>query len=133
MQTIFWDTKPRNLQKVNRYFGRKISPRSTESKKLQSKIALLITCLFFDPVDGGETFIRNVGWLETDSMEMNPRKYDSLQTHVLINPPSGRNTSKRAMQRSIGALTAIARRIITILLIQERTLLLTNSTEFSPS
>jgi hypothetical protein len=30
--------------------------------------------LFFDPEDGGDTFLRNVGWLSTDYMALYPRR-----------------------------------------------------------
>jgi hypothetical protein len=33
--------------------------------------------LFFDPKDGGEMFLQNVGWLSTDYTALYPRTYDS--------------------------------------------------------
>jgi hypothetical protein len=62
--TIFWDITPCSPLKVNRSFGGKYRLH------LQGrKISLLGTCfhasfllgLFFDPKDGGDMFLRNVG------------------------------------------------------------------------
>jgi hypothetical protein len=30
--------------------------------------------LFFDPEDGGNMFLRNIGWLSADSVELYPRR-----------------------------------------------------------
>jgi hypothetical protein len=55
------------------------------SKLLLLPIALLATCfdsgfllcLFFYPEDGGDMFLRNVGWLSTDYTALYPRRQDS--------------------------------------------------------
>jgi hypothetical protein len=63
--TIFWDIMPRSPLKVNRRFGgtyrlhlqRRISRvRNQLENKWQAEV-----CLFFDPEDGGNMFLRNVG------------------------------------------------------------------------
>jgi hypothetical protein len=67
--------------KVNRPFG------GTCRLHLQGH-PLLATCfhaafllgLFFDPEDGGDMFLRKVGWLSTDYMALYPRRYNFNNT-----------------------------------------------------
>jgi hypothetical protein len=33
--------------------------------------------LFFDPEDGGDIFLRNVGWLSTDYIALYPSRWNS--------------------------------------------------------
>jgi hypothetical protein len=35
-----------------------------------------LLCLFFDPEDGGDMFLRNAGWLSTDYTALYPRRYN---------------------------------------------------------
>jgi hypothetical protein len=55
--SIFWDRKPCSLLKVNRRFGK--------TRRLACYLLHVgfSSGLFFDPEDGGDTFLRNVGWL----------------------------------------------------------------------
>jgi hypothetical protein len=37
----------------------------------------LLLCLFFDPEDGGDMFLRIVGWLSTDYTTLYPKRQNS--------------------------------------------------------
>jgi hypothetical protein len=68
---MFWDTTPCSPVQVNRRFGRNMSHSPSESNNKPSTIfdlfhASLLLGLFFDPEDGDDIFLRNVGWLSTD-------------------------------------------------------------------
>jgi hypothetical protein len=60
-----------------------------ERKERESR-DLLATCfhagfligLFFDPGDGGDMFLRNIGWLSTDYTTLYPRRYISSNTYI---------------------------------------------------
>jgi hypothetical protein len=66
MSYISWDVTPCGPLKVNRRFGG----------------ALIATCLvlvfawliFLDPEDGGDVFLRNVGWISADYAVLYPRR-----------------------------------------------------------
>jgi hypothetical protein len=69
---IFWDITPCSPLKVNRRFGgtcrlhlqgRIISQARNQQ---ESRSARYLLRLFFDPEDGGDMFLRNVGWRSTD-------------------------------------------------------------------
>jgi hypothetical protein len=49
--------------------------RATKQNKAGSKAYLL--GLFFDPEDGGDMFLRNVGWLSIDNTALYPRRQNS--------------------------------------------------------
>jgi hypothetical protein len=54
--TIFWDITPCSRLIINRRFGR------TYRLRLQG----FFLSLFFGPEDGGDMFLRNVGWHSTE-------------------------------------------------------------------
>jgi hypothetical protein len=71
--SIFWDSRPCSLLKVNGRFGETCrlhlqGPKISRARN-QREVALLATCfhavpllaLFFYPEDGGDMFLRNVG------------------------------------------------------------------------
>jgi hypothetical protein len=47
--------------------------------------------LFFDTEDGGDLFLRNVGWLSTDYTALFPRRENSSRTTVIQNQLNGEN------------------------------------------
>jgi hypothetical protein len=64
-------------------FQRNISLPSSGSNKPSKIPAELVTCFhagfllgLFDTEDGGDTFLRNIGWLSTDYTALYPRKQD---------------------------------------------------------
>jgi hypothetical protein len=77
--TIFWDITPCSPLKANRRFG-ETSP-SSRSKNKPAR-ALFVTCfyagfllgLFFNPEDGRDMFLRNVGRLSTGYTALYPRR-----------------------------------------------------------
>jgi hypothetical protein len=66
--SIFWDTTPHSPLKVNRLFGG-TSLLHLQGRKICQARNQLATCfhaaflllIFFDPEDGGDMFLRNVG------------------------------------------------------------------------
>jgi hypothetical protein len=73
--TIFWDIKPCSPLRVNRRFGGTY------------RLHMLATCfhagfllsLYFDPEDGRNMFLRNLGWFSTDYTALYPRR---LYSHI---------------------------------------------------
>jgi hypothetical protein len=43
----------------------------------------LLLCLFFDPEDGGDMFLRNNSWLSTDYRALYPRRQYSSSTMII--------------------------------------------------
>jgi hypothetical protein len=84
---VFWDMTPCSPLSVNRRFGRTYRShlqgrRNKFNKKPASKQVasyLLVSCwtYFFDPEDGGDMFLRNVGWQRTTRRHI--PEYDTLQ------------------------------------------------------
>jgi hypothetical protein len=74
---IFWDVSPCSLLSLNRRFG-------------GTYRLLLATCLlscscwnyFFDPEDGGDMFLRNVGCNSTDYTASHPRRWYSCLLEI---------------------------------------------------
>jgi hypothetical protein len=80
---IFWDMMPCSLLRCNRRFaGTCRLQLQGRKKKFQLATCLLAgSCwnVFFDPEDGGDTFLRNVGCISTDYMASHPtRRYSSM-------------------------------------------------------
>jgi hypothetical protein len=77
---IFWDLTLCSPLRVNWRVGGTYS------------LHLLATCfhtgfllgLFFYPEDGGDMFLRNVGWLSTDYTTLNPRKWYSSYIFLFV-------------------------------------------------
>jgi hypothetical protein len=73
--SVFWDTMPCSLLKVNWRFGRTchLHPQGQRISQARnqheagSKQSLL---RFFDPEDGGNMFLQNAGWLSMDYMAL---------------------------------------------------------------
>jgi hypothetical protein len=69
--TVFWDIKPGSPSRVNRRFG------GTYRLHLQGQATcfhagFLLSLYFVDPEDGGDEFLRNVGWHSTDCITLYP-------------------------------------------------------------
>jgi hypothetical protein len=88
--TIFWDITLCSLLRVSWRFGGpyrlhiqgwKISrARNQRERRWQAQL-----CLFFDPEDGGDMFLRNVSWLSTDYTALYLRRWYSSKTFKFIN------------------------------------------------
>jgi hypothetical protein len=88
---IFWDTAPCSRLGVSRRFGgtcrlllqgRNNTFGKKTSKKAGAKLstcllASLLLGLFFDSEDGGDMFLRNVGWHSTDYTALYPKRWHS--------------------------------------------------------
>jgi hypothetical protein len=104
--TIFWDITPCSPLSVNRRFGgtcrthlqgQKMLVRwARNQREILPPAFTLVSCspYFFDPEDGGDIFLRNVGWHSTDYTTLYPRRWYSsiyeshsrtLNTHSCIN------------------------------------------------
>jgi hypothetical protein len=95
--SIFWDIAPCSPLKVNRLFGvtclhlhgwrisqvrnqREACSRILGQTVLPASYLLhtgFLLCLFFDTKDGGDMFLRNVGWLSVDYTALYPRRQNS--------------------------------------------------------
>jgi hypothetical protein len=87
--SIFWDITPRSPLKVNRRLGGKFASifrigekdKEESSMKQNSACCLLnigfLLVLFFNPEDGGDISLRNVGLLSTDYAALYPRRQNS--------------------------------------------------------
>jgi hypothetical protein len=77
--TIFWDITPCSPLKVNRRLGG--SNNKPSKKPAWKQVASLHTGfllgLVFHPEDGGDMFLRNVGWFLTGNTALYPRRYYS--------------------------------------------------------
>jgi hypothetical protein len=81
--TIFWDITPCSPLSIHRRFGgtyrfhlqgrkNKFSNKPAWKQVASSFHAGLLLNLFFDPEDGGNMFLRNVGWPSTDYTALRP-------------------------------------------------------------
>jgi hypothetical protein len=61
--SIFWDTTPCSLVKVNRLFGRKYRLHLQDRRVNQTR----------NPEDGCDMFLRNNGWLSADYRAVYPK------------------------------------------------------------
>jgi hypothetical protein len=99
--SIFWDITPRSPLKINRHFeetyriqlqgnggwSEDFQIRQTEkickhetSVKASCQHSFqggFFLCLFFNLEDGGNMFLRNVGWLSMDNTALYPRRQNS--------------------------------------------------------
>jgi hypothetical protein len=78
---IFWDVTPCSLLRCNRRFGETYRLYLQGRRKFQQEPAskqvasiLLLAEIFFDPEDGGDMFLRNVGSISTDYTASHPRR-----------------------------------------------------------
>jgi hypothetical protein len=93
-------------------FRRNMSPPSSRSKKKPSKklewstayyllhVSFLLG-FFFDPKDGGDIFIRNVGWLLVGQTALSPRGQKSSSTELIM----GTGNTTPDSQKSVTILT----------------------------
>jgi hypothetical protein len=65
---IFWDLKLCSLLRWNRRFG------GTNRLHLQGRRKILAKYIFFDPEDGGDVFLQNVGCISTEYTASHPIK-----------------------------------------------------------
>jgi hypothetical protein len=74
---IFWDVTPCNLLICNRRFGGTYRLHLQGRREFQQEPAckqVVLAEIFFDPEDGGDMFIRNVGCISTDYTAPHPRR-----------------------------------------------------------
>jgi hypothetical protein len=82
---IFWDITPCHPLKANRCFGgthHLLKMEAICSSETSTDFHRLAICfyagillrLFFDPEDGGDIFLRNIGWLSADYTTLYPRR-----------------------------------------------------------
>jgi hypothetical protein len=78
---IFWDIIPCSPFRVNWRFGGTSPTSSVSRNKPRKKPGILATCFragilldLFDPEDGGDTVLQNVGWLSTNYTALHPRR-----------------------------------------------------------
>jgi hypothetical protein len=77
---IFWDMTPCSPSSFNRHFGGTYrlqlqGRRNKFSKNQKAKKWPACWTYFFDPEDGGDMFLRNVGWNSTDYTASYPRRW----------------------------------------------------------
>jgi hypothetical protein len=78
--TIFWDTTPCSPLSVNGRFGGTYRLHHQNRKnKLSKKPAWNVanSAFYFAPDNGGDMFLRNVGWHSTDYTALYPRRWYS--------------------------------------------------------
>jgi hypothetical protein len=59
--SIFWDTMPSGLLKVNCFGEAKQETSMKAGGKQSNLLSRFLLALFFDPEDGGDMFLQNVG------------------------------------------------------------------------
>jgi hypothetical protein len=93
---VFWRIRSHSRATAGQHLAVKLTFNSRVPSSVQSRPtfrrntsifsrSLLATCfhagffldLFFDPEDGGDMLLRNVGWLSTDYTALYPRRYVS--------------------------------------------------------
>jgi hypothetical protein len=88
--SIFWNITPCSPSKVNRRFGGtyrlhlsgpKNKPRNKPTWSYLAACFTLVSCLVYPSTlkDGGDMFLRNVGWLWTDYTSLYPRRRNSSE------------------------------------------------------
>jgi hypothetical protein len=84
--TVFWDVTPCSPLSVNRRFGGTYRLHLQDRKNKLSKHSAfkLVSCwtYFFDPEDGGDIFLRNIGWHWTDYTASYPRRWYSSDFYL---------------------------------------------------
>jgi hypothetical protein len=76
LNTVFYREYYVYLPGYNAVYSVKVG--SKQSRRPTCFHAGILLCLFFDPEDGGDMFLRNVGRLSTDYTALYPRrKYSS--------------------------------------------------------
>jgi hypothetical protein len=82
-RSVFWDITPRSPLYVNRCFGgtcrlhlqgQRISQPRHQREVCYLLLLCYILCLFSDPEDGGDMFLRNVGLHSTDQTALYTRR-----------------------------------------------------------
>jgi hypothetical protein len=110
---IFWDVTPCSSLSFNRRFG------ETYLLHLQCRLfclppaCLLVFCwtYFFDPEDGGDMFLRSVGWNSTDYTASNPtRLYSPRCNSFELGIPTSKHEI-RTYQKLIPYLYAVKRTV----------------------
>jgi hypothetical protein len=103
---FFWDMTPCTPLSGTRRFGGTY-PLHLQGRRIVQQSHLLARCfaqLFYDPEDGGDTFLRNVGYHSTQYTASYPRRrYSSIGNKFATAPKRmKRNISKkRELERTL--------------------------------
>jgi hypothetical protein len=60
-----------------------------------------LLCLLFDPEEGGDIFLRNVGWLSTGYTALYPRRWNSSKRTLFI-PYRIKTVPKKPVKKVLG-------------------------------
>jgi hypothetical protein len=93
--TVFWDITPCSPLRVNRRFGGTYrlhlqGRKNKFRKKSRESRCTLVSCwtYFFNPEDGGDMFLRNVGWHSTDYTTLSIKSLRFITTAVRTSNPT---------------------------------------------